>query len=677
MTTWWSIGRWMRTVPAIVIALTVVWILPQPLPLSATPPVENAVSRLYFPLLLHSREQPLARSTQVGGAAWVVRLAGHLAFVGVGFQLRVLDVTDMAKPRELARIDLDAAVSEIAVSGGRAFVQAGGTVSIYRWDGSSLQVVGQIQQYGLMSVASDTVVFAMISELVVYDASDPTRPRLVGSVELPAIYSSGPDYPCGLSLVGGSVYVSYSRVLMTVDIRDPAHPAVLGASQALSVCPLKAFDGGLTGLSYGDLHGRALVVVDPSDPARWSWATTHVCDDHEPQDIAVQSRTVMVLCDGSPAAIELYLLELGRSPLWQLARLTLGASDGWGSLRSASMDGGRLAAVNGGAQLTLLDASDLRAPRVTYRDGSFGVAAAVAARGDGAWVIMLPEAYNATASDLVYLDLANPAIPRSGLTVRLAGAVTALTIVGDRVVVAGTAARGVESFLSLVARHGHHWREVQRVVLDGPPGALIALGNHVAVQIGRDSAQLFQVSPLAGLVPGAKVPAPGSVQAMAADAGYLYLYGRLPDRVPDILERSYVAVVDVADPERPLLRGWRMDGVPAYIEGLVAGGGRAYIGNGWPSAVTVLDTRDATNPSVAAVSKVIGTAAKPRAVVGRLLLVDSPLRVVDFSDPKWPQPWSMDGPDTSGSTGLAVAGPSLLVAEGTRGLTLIPWLDRR
>jgi parallel beta-helix repeat protein len=161
---------------------------------------------------------------QIGGPTSAVAVQGDYAYVGVGLRLIVLDVTNPVTPTEVgSTTPFPYFVEDIAVSGARAYVAAGG---------AGLRVV---------------------------DISDPANPTELGAWD-------SPGYAEGIAVSGDIVYLADGPYgLRMVDVSDPTHPTPLGSAFdanyafAVTVADHRAY------LAAG---GAGLLIADVSDPAQ-------------------------------------------------------------------------------------------------------------------------------------------------------------------------------------------------------------------------------------------------------------------------------------------------------------------------------------------------------------------------------------------------------------------------
>lgn len=124
---------------------------------------------------------------QIGGAVNAVAVQGNYAYLGVGPNLLVLDVSLPSNPLKVSSVLLDGVVKDIAVSGTRAYVAA---------DDRGLYIL---------------------------DISAPAGPALIG------VYDTIGNAQKVMEL-GGLVYLTdYNEGLLVLDVSHPAQPALLGS----------------------------------------------------------------------------------------------------------------------------------------------------------------------------------------------------------------------------------------------------------------------------------------------------------------------------------------------------------------------------------------------------------------------------------------------------------------
>ncbi len=162
---------------------------------------------------------------QIGGSTRAVEVQGNYAYVGVGYRLTILDVTDLNAPREIGvTIPLDGKILDIAVSGSYAYVAAGGG-GFYVVDTSAMAQPGVVGRYDTQGYAEDVKVknnYAYIADgpggLRIVDITDPTKPE-----EVSTAYNL--NYIINVALDGSYVYLAAAGAGMLVaNVSDPANP---------------------------------------------------------------------------------------------------------------------------------------------------------------------------------------------------------------------------------------------------------------------------------------------------------------------------------------------------------------------------------------------------------------------------------------------------------------------
>ncbi len=164
------------------------------------------------------------------GYAEDVRIAGDFAFVADSEAgLMVLDISQPQVPRIVATRATASQASDLVVTGGKAFVADG-------------------------------------EDLAIFDVSDPVQPVLLGSVPTPR-WAQGVDVVDGLAVMAAG-----EGGVLVVDVRDVAHPVVLGSTATRSDGTSAAADVVLRDrLAYvadgADFSLGGLRVIDFRDPA--------------------------------------------------------------------------------------------------------------------------------------------------------------------------------------------------------------------------------------------------------------------------------------------------------------------------------------------------------------------------------------------------------------------------
>jgi len=167
------------------------------------------------------------------GSSHIVRVIGHLAFVGgLDSSMRVVDVSLPSDPRVVAEVEgHDDMVWDIAVADGRAYVAWGhwGLKVVDVSTSSASRIIGGIDKTGVtfgVDVSGNHAYLATGGGLEVVDVSDPRSPRLVVSTD------PVPDLTVATAVRvhGTTAYVYRPSIgLMVVDVTLPSAPRLEGA----------------------------------------------------------------------------------------------------------------------------------------------------------------------------------------------------------------------------------------------------------------------------------------------------------------------------------------------------------------------------------------------------------------------------------------------------------------
>jgi len=170
--------------------------------------------------------QPTARNVelvgQVGGRANAVAVEGNLAYVGIGHQLMIVDISDLAMPTVIGRAFMPADIRDIALANGLAYIADGH---------GGLRIV---------------------------DVSYPAAPQEVS-------FFSSSWSALGIAISGNYAYIAADTGLQIVDISTPAHPVEVGSRSTWE----SAMDVAVQGdYAYVAAYGPGLVVIRVTDPTQ-------------------------------------------------------------------------------------------------------------------------------------------------------------------------------------------------------------------------------------------------------------------------------------------------------------------------------------------------------------------------------------------------------------------------
>lgn len=234
-----------------------------------------AVAALLWPL--EASAMVLVSDLQTPDSANAVQVAGDLAYVADGDSgLRIVDVSDPARPRELGTVVAGDFAQDVAVQGDFAYVAARYWTGLPR-GGGDLQIIDvsdpfaptRLSRVRTSSNARAVDVangFAYVADagggLRVIDVSDPALAHEVGALSGPL--QSAND----LEVVDGVAYLSDFRIgLWIVDVSDPSAPievarrSVPGFTSSIDVADGLAYVGSQVGT-----QGR-VTIFDVSDPS--------------------------------------------------------------------------------------------------------------------------------------------------------------------------------------------------------------------------------------------------------------------------------------------------------------------------------------------------------------------------------------------------------------------------
>jgi hypothetical protein len=240
------------------------WPYPEPVlptPELATPTGWPAYpAPLPAPVHLLPGDEP---AVMLGGPATAAALQGDYAYLGIGPQLVVLDISNPEKPRLVGSSErLEGSVRGIAVKGNFAYVSGNRLQVVDISDpgslvkGPSLALPGRP---GNILAVSGELLFVSGSEHGVHllDISEPAAPAILGYYPMAAPALS-------LAATGKTLFVADGDGLRIADLSDPARPASLAFLD---------LPGEVTGLVlnedflYVASGGHGLRVVDISEPA--------------------------------------------------------------------------------------------------------------------------------------------------------------------------------------------------------------------------------------------------------------------------------------------------------------------------------------------------------------------------------------------------------------------------
>lgn len=250
---------------------------------------QSSPSPIHLPALLNHQRQGIQPIAQLGGLVSAVAWQGDLLYAAVGPRLLAYDASDLRAFDLLGQSEPQPGwITDIAIADGYAYA----TDWLDRDDPNSDDPGGlrvydirqparprQVAHLPLIGIAWRVVVqdkrayvASMAGGLQIVDISRPDRPRLLGQP-----YRPGEALATSLQVLGERVYVifgthTYDRVygtagLLTMDVSDPAHPRESGFAPADIAGPSALIDrrlyaaspnGPILAFDLRDAGGQAL-----------------------------------------------------------------------------------------------------------------------------------------------------------------------------------------------------------------------------------------------------------------------------------------------------------------------------------------------------------------------------------------------------------------------------------
>jgi len=582
--------------------------------------------------------------SQLGGPVIAVAAQDSRAYVGLGFRLGIVDVTDPLAPFLLGRSEpLPALVRDLATRGSHAYVAAGP------------------------------------AGLRVLDVSDPARPAEIGSLATSA-------WANAVALAGDYAYLATADGLLAVSIFDPAHPVLAGSFDP----PFAARDVVVAnGLAYvlDDTTG-GLRILDISTPAHPVQAGEWL-PEHYATSLDVEGQYAYLVYSG-----------------WQI--VSVDVSDpahphqaGWVNTGKASLGGidvvGSYAYVAGPEGcLYSVDVSDPTEPQLRGGCPGHYNAGAVTVAGSYALVTDVNGGLNVT-------DISDPSAPSCiSSYVTLAKNVVDVGAAGDNAFAVGywyglgivdasdpasPSRVGVQPLddPAAVAISGSHAYVVSRVqglmseleivnISDPAQPSVVGYNfsstgymHDVAVAgerayVAHDTGlRILDVSNVANPALRSTLSLVNGCTSVAVAGSYAYLTDSMEGRL-------YVA--DVSDPVAPTVAG--SCDMPGSAQHVAIAGTHAYVADGQAGGLVIVDISDPAHPVVQGACDTPGDAVAVAVAGPYAYVADGAmgLRVMDISDPA--HPVEVAGYDTLGAArAVALSGESIYVADGEGGLLIL------
>ena len=230
---------------------------------------EQDTQQIYLPLVQVAPPETYQQVLNtLGGSDGLFYVSGGLAFLGHGYQLVILDVSEPDYPTFLTEIQLPARLTSLIVQDSYGYLTLGdaGIAILDLGVPSQAYILSQLPLAGSSRhvLLSGNVAFVSGTQaLYVLDISQPAHPYLLSSIPMFAYYSQFHD---GLLLVvhGGFTFF---------DISDLSAPVKVGSYEDVNMDSVSAIGPDhifMTGVSGCGMHGCAyfISVIDVRDPAR-------------------------------------------------------------------------------------------------------------------------------------------------------------------------------------------------------------------------------------------------------------------------------------------------------------------------------------------------------------------------------------------------------------------------
>lgn len=180
---------------------------------------------LAFSLMLKSyglgQDQHLKLVSQIGGESAAVAISGHLAFLGEGTSLDVIDISSLDHPKQLSKVMLPQIPQGMIASKDMLYIADGeaGLLIVDISNPNSLKIRGNHRTRSSASGLDliGTTLFLASGDLQILDASNPDLPQLKGS------YEAGDAV--AVTVQGDYAYVALEETgMLVLDVKDQSSP---------------------------------------------------------------------------------------------------------------------------------------------------------------------------------------------------------------------------------------------------------------------------------------------------------------------------------------------------------------------------------------------------------------------------------------------------------------------
>jgi len=580
--------------------------------------------------------------SQIGVDTYAVALQGDYAYIGEGYSLTILDISNPASPTVVGKTSpFPEIVRGVCVIGDYAYV-ADGWAGLRVVDISTPSSPTEVGFYDTPYFAGSVAVsggHAYIADgeagLRVVDVSTPTNPTEAG-------FYDTPGYAEGVAVAGGYAYIADGWAgLRVVDVSTPANPTEVGSYNTPGMAEGVAIAGGYTHVADGSGGLRVVDISNPTNPTEVGFYDT----PGWAEGVAVAGDYAYV-ADREDGGLRIVDVSIPVDPM------EVGSYDTPGSAKgiAVSSSGCYAYMADGSEGLLILLFTGGGGPcNVEFVGHIGGTTCAVAVQGD--------YAYFGEGPRLVILDISNPASPTVvGKTPLLPDIVQGMAVAGGYAYVAD----GWDGGLRVVdVSNPANPTEVGFYNTPGYADGVAVAGDYTYVADGDGGLRVVDISDPFSPTEVGFYDTPEWISSVAVAGDYAY--------VADYL--AGLRMVDVSDPASPTEVGFY--DMPGYARGVAIAGDYAYVADEW-SGLRVVDVSDPASPTEVGFYDMLGWAYGV-AVTGDYAYVadrDGGLRVVDVSDPA--SPTEVGSCDTPGyARDVAVAGNYAYVADGDGGLIIL------
>lgn len=205
---------------------------------------------------------------QWGGPCNAAVVAGDRAYLGMGRNVVVLDVSNKTAPVELGKLLLASGITAVAVSGDLAYVTTSAS-ELHVIDVSNPQHPAHAGQSGTIGAPVGITVsggYAYIATgatgLRVFDLSVPENPVLVGNCDTIGMLSD-------IAISDHYAYVADGASgLQVIDIADPANPVAIGGYDTTGYATGVTISGHYAYVADGSPGLRVIDVANPAQPVQ-------------------------------------------------------------------------------------------------------------------------------------------------------------------------------------------------------------------------------------------------------------------------------------------------------------------------------------------------------------------------------------------------------------------------